>query len=80
VGPKWLGSGPVPEIRPSQRQIEHISATRFNNWYDAMAISGRTFVPSTKFADRCIATPFGELANGAGGQFAGQVQVAWQVT
>jgi hypothetical protein len=45
-----------------------------------MAISGRTFMPSAKFADRCIATPFGELANGSGGQFAGQVQVAWQVT
>jgi hypothetical protein len=43
VGPKWQGSGPVPEIRPSQRQIEHISATRFNNWYDAKAFSGRLF-------------------------------------
>jgi hypothetical protein len=57
MGPKWQGSGPVPKIRPSQRQIEHISATRFNNWYDAKAFSGRRFqgthkVPSAQFADR----------------------------
>jgi hypothetical protein len=37
MGPVWQGSGSVPEIRPSQRQIEHISATRFNNSYDAVA-------------------------------------------
>jgi hypothetical protein len=51
MGPKWLGSGPVPKIRPSQRQIEHISATRFNNWYDAKAFSGRLF-QSVRIANR----------------------------
>ena len=35
TGPIWQGSGSVPEIRPSQRQVKHISATRFNNSYDA---------------------------------------------
>ena len=34
MGPVWQGSGSVPEIRPSQRQIEHSFATRFNNSYD----------------------------------------------
>jgi hypothetical protein len=68
MGPKWLGNGPVPEIRTSQRQVEHISATGFNNWYDAKAFSGRLFQdgffkvaflarpswPTAKFADRSL--------------------------
>jgi hypothetical protein len=43
TGPKWQGSGPVPEVRPSQRQIENISATRFNNSYDAITNEGMAF-------------------------------------
>src|SRR2546430_16445836 len=40
MGLIWQGGGSVPEIRPSQRQIEHISATRFDNSYDPVAFSG----------------------------------------
>src|ERR1700720_821617 len=51
TGSIWQGSGPVPEIRPSQRQTKHISATRLNNSYDAMAFLGRRYSKTPKIPD-----------------------------
>jgi hypothetical protein len=48
-GAKMAGNGSVPEIRPSQRQNEHNSATRFNNWYDANYLSSHLLIKAWRF-------------------------------
>ena len=64
-----MGSGSVPEIRPSQRHREDIAAARINNCYVAMAFWGPER-PNRRGLGRSMAPTYFAGA-GAGGAAAG---------